>query len=446
MTKRPELDPRVPAIARAVADAGGRALVVGGTVRDRVLGRRAGRDVDVEVLGLAPDAVEALLGRFGPVSRFGRSYTVLHVRGLDVEITVDETAPDDFAQASRRRDLTMNSMAMDPLTGAILDPHGGREDIAARRMRATDPERFGDDPLRAVRVARFAACLEMEPDAALVALCARQDLRDVAGERILEELRRMLLEAARPARGLATLERCALLGALPELDALRGVAQDPEWHPEGDVWTHTMLVVDVAADLRAGDAADFALMLGALCHDLGKPATTTVERGRIRSLGHDRAGVAPTRALLGRLRASTALVQAVCALVEHHLAPALFVQGEAGPRGYRRLARKLDAAGVSMELLERVARADHLGRTTPDARAGVFPAGDAFLARAEALAVRHEGPADVVHGRHVIARGVAPGPAVGRILEACRAVQDETGETDPARILDRVLAAAADPA
>ncbi|HEM46988.1 MAG TPA: HD domain-containing protein, partial [Alphaproteobacteria bacterium] len=210
------------------------------------------------------------------------------------------------------------------------------------------------------------------------------------------------------------------------------------------VWTHTLLVLDAAAGLRRGDGDDFALMLGALCHDLGKPATTErsdEEDGmRIRSPAHDRAGIAPTRALLERLRASNALVTAVCALVEHHLAPALFVRQGAGPRAYRRLARKLEAAGVSIDLLVRVARADHLGRTTDEALAGSFPAGDAFLAASAALDISRHGPQDVVLGRHVLARGVPPGPGVGRILEACRGVQDETGETDPDRILDAVLA------
>jgi len=434
----PEADERIIAIAQAVARAGGRALLVGGSVRDRILGRPA-RDRDIEVLGLGLDDFEAVLRRFGPTFRVGRSYTVLRVRGLDVEFTVDDTVGTDFEAASRRRDLTLNSMAIDPLSGAILDPHGGRDDIAAKRLRATDPERFGSDPLRAIRVARFAACLDMTPDDALLALCGEQDLSRVAGERILEEMRRLLLEAPKPSTAFSVLDRCALLRHFPELLALKDVPQDPEWHPEGDVFTHTLMVVDAAARLRTGDEHDFALMLGALCHDLGKPSTTEVVDGRVRSPGHDRAGIEPTRALLGRWRASQQLCVAVCVLVEHHLAPALFPSNDAGPRGYRRLARKLDEAGVSMELLERLARADHLGRTTPDAEARVFPNGDAFLDAATSLAVVQHGPPDVVLGRDVIARGIAPGREVGRILEACRAVQDESGESDAERILDVVL-------
>ena len=181
-------------------------------------------------------------------------------------------------------------------------------------------------------------------------------------------------------------------------------------------------------------------MLGALCHDLGKPATTERVDGRVRSYRHDVAGVAPTRALLGRMRAPGALVDRVAALVEHHLAPALFVRNGATAKGYRRLARKLERAGVGIELLVRVARADHLGRTTADALAGRFDAGDAFLAAARAHSVEHAAPRDAVLGRHLVARGMKPGPGFAPILERCREIQDETGWTDPEPILDRALA------
>jgi tRNA nucleotidyltransferase (CCA-adding enzyme) len=133
-------------------------------------------------------------------------------------------------------------------------------------------------------------------------------------------------------------------------------------------------------------------------------------------------------------------VAGVAALVAHHLAPAQFFSQRAGPRAYRRLARKLERASVSLELLERVARADHFGRTTADAREHRFEAGDAFLEQARALRVAQRAPRDVVLGRHVLARGYAPGKQVGAMLERCREVQDTTGWVDPREILDRVLA------
>ena len=453
-TLRLELDPPIHEIATAVRDAGGRAVVVGGWVRDHLLGARS-KDVDVEVFGLDVARLESLLAGFGKVHTVGRAFGVFRVGDVDVDFSLPrrdskrgpghrgfDVAPDpslDFAQAARRRDLTVNSIGIDPLTAEVLDPHGGRGDLERRVLRATDPARFPEDPLRGLRVAQLAARLEMAPDGELIVLCGALDLGELSGERVFEEFRKLLLRAAKPSLGFKVLEGTRLLRFFPELDALRGVPQDPEWHPEGDVWVHTLMVLDVAATLRNGEE-DLALMLGALCHDLGKPVTTVRAGGRIRSPRHDVEGIAPTRSLLARMRAPGALVDQVAALVEHHLAPALFTRNGAAAKGYRRLARKLERAGVGMELLVRAARADHLGRTTADALAGRFDAGDAFLAAARAHSVEHAAPRDVVLGRHLIARGRQPGPGFAPILERCRDVQDETGWTDPDRILDRVLA------
>ena len=449
------LDPRCIAIAKAVRNSGGRALVVGGWVRDHLLGAQS-KDVDVEVFGLGVERLQALLADYGNVHAVGRAFGVFRVGGIDVDFSLPrrdskrgpghrgfDVIPDpslDFAEAARRRDLTVNSIGIDPLTGEVLDPHGGRRDLERRELRATDPGRFPEDPLRGLRVAQLAARLVMAPDAELVGLCRTLDLSELSGERVFDELRKLLLRAAKPSTGFRFLEDTGLLRFFPELDALRGVPQDPEWHPEGDVWVHTLMVLDVAAGLRSsGGDEDLALMLGALCHDLGKPAATERVDGRIRSYRHDVGGVAPTRALLERIRAPGALVDGVAALVEHHLAPALFIRNGATAKGYRRLARKLERAGTSIELLVRVARADHLGRTTADAVAGRFDAGDAFLEAARAHSVEHTAPRDAVLGRHLIERAMEPGPGFGPILERCREIQDETGWTDPVQILDRAL-------
>jgi tRNA nucleotidyltransferase (CCA-adding enzyme) len=450
------LPPSILHIARRLSASGGRALLVGGYVRDRLLGLEP-KDLDVEVFGLPLERVEAILGETGEVITIGRSFGVLRVKGLDVdfslprldskvgeghkgfEVRTDPGLP--YAEAARRRDLTINSMAFDPLTEEILDPHGGRRDLEARVLRAVDATHFGEDPLRGVRVGQLAARFEMQPDAGLRALCRGLDLSELSGERILEEMRKLLLKGRVPSLGLRVFEDVGYLRYFPELAALVGVPQDPEWHPEGDVWVHTCMVVDQAAKLRDGGPDDEALMFGALCHDLGKPSTTVVEREHVRSPAHDVAGVPLARALLERWRAPNELMERVAGLVEHHLAPALFVKGDAGPHGYRRLARKLGAAGVSLELLVRLARADHLGRTTQEALAGDCSMLEKFLARAHELLIVREAPRDVVLGRHLIARGMQPGPRFGEILARCRDVQDETGSTDPDRILEIVLGA-----
>jgi len=438
------LDERIASVARAVAAAGGRALVVGGWVRDGLLGLDS-KDVDVEVLGLSRRRLAELLADLGPVIRVGRSYDVFRLRGLEAEFSlpageaIPGTSDADYAEAARRRDLRINAMAWDPLSEVLLDPHGGRGDLEARRLRAVAPASFGSDPLRALRVAQFSARFEMRADAELAALCADLDLADLPAERIFEELRKLLSMSRHPSSGFEFLQQTHLLRFFPELDALTSTPQDPHWHPEGDVWHHTLLVIDEAARLRRHDEDDLALMWAALCHDLGKPLATLERDGRVLSPGHDRLGVDITQQLLERLRAPRRLTRRVCALVRHHLAPALFVKNGAGPRGYRRLARRLAAAEVSLDLLLRLARADHLGRTTEEALARLFPAGDRFLAESTRLGVDSSAPVDVVQGRHLIARGISPGPEFGRILRRCRALQDRLGERDPERILASVL-------
>ena len=456
-----DVDPRLVDIARAVRAAGGRALFVGGQVRDRLLGRTSA-DMDVEVFGLGLDRVESILGGYGRARQVGRSFGVLRVDGLDVDFSLPrrdnktgpghrgfaiEIAPDlDFATAARRRDFRINSMGFDPLTGEVLDPHGGRADLAARRLRVTDRAHFAEDPLRGLRAAQLAARFELEPDDELVTLAAELDLAELAPERVYGELRKLLVLGARPAIGFAFLRRTGLVRHFPEVEALIGVDQDPRWHPEGDVWNHTLLALDRATAFRGGgegeddDDDDEAHMFAVLCHDFGKPGVTTEA---LRSPGHDRAGVEPARTFLRRLRAPERLIARVCALVRDHLAPAAFVRGDAGPRAYRRLARRLDAAGTDLEALARVAAADLLGRTTPAAKEGEAREVRIFLERARAAL---PGPglapmAPAVRGRHLIARGFEPGPHLGPILAACREIQDDTGWSDPERILNRALAA-----
>jgi tRNA nucleotidyltransferase (CCA-adding enzyme) len=443
------------AVARAIHDAGGRAWVVGGWVRDALLGR-VSDELDLEVHGLPPDALAALLARFGEVVEVGRSFGVFRLKGVEADWALPRgdsrrdgpAAPVrphgdphmGFAEAARRRDLTINALGFDPLTGELADPLGGVRDLEARRLRAADAIRFGDDPLRGLRVAQLSARLDMEPDAELVSLCAALDLSDIPGERQLEEWRKLVARSATPSRGLEHLRRSGLVRFHPEVEDLIAVPQDPVWHPEGEVFGHTAMVLDAAVALRTGNATeDEVLGFAALAHDFGKPATTRRERGRVRSLAHDIEGVAPTRAFLARLRAPNHLCDAVATLVRHHLAPALLVGQDAGPRAYRRLARRLEQGGTDALALERVARADHLGRTTDEALAGAFPAGDAFLRAMRALAIERHPEPDVVQGRHLIARGLRPGPAFGAILEACRERQDASGERDPEAILAAVL-------
>lgn len=443
----------VISLARAVEQQGGRVFVVGGWVRDALRGG-ASKDLDLEVFGLDPERLEALVLNHGFTGRVGRQFPVWRhtERGVDVALArggadaVPEAA-EAFENAARARDLTVNAIGFDPLSGGVLDPLGGQADLVEGHLRAADLDTFGDDPLRVLRVARLAAQLNATPDEALVARCASLDLGSVPPERVAQELERILVELRTPWTALESLDRLGQLGVLEPVAALRGVPQDPEWHPEGDVFVHTGRVVDCAAALALEEGLEgeprSTLLWAALCHDLGKAEATVVgEDGRVRSAGHDRRGAEITERWLQSLRLGRRRVEAVVALVRHHLAPALFVRDGAKPKAYRRLARTLAESALTPVDLERVARVDHLGRTTPEALAGRFDAGERFLERARAASVELGPREDVVRAATLMQRGIPAGPELGRLLSRARAIQDETGLDDEEALIERLFDAA----
>src|SRR5688500_6243925 len=398
---------------------------------------RASKDVDIEVFGIPQERLPGLLAPLGRVEPVGQSFPVYKVIGQGAaESAVDVALPRreskrgrghkgfevlgdplmSIEDAARRRDFTVNAIAWDPLTEVFEDPFAGRTDIERRLLRAVDASTFGDDSLRVLRAVQFAARFEFSLHDDTAALCRRIPLDDLPSERIWGELEKLLLQAARPSIGFAlALELGIVPQILPELVPLRGCEQEPEWHPEGDVWTHTLMVIDQARALN-GDLDRprlITVMLGAVCHDLGKPSTTAVIDGRIRSLNHEEAGVAPTVSLLDRLNVHTIdgfdVRSQVIGLVAHHLKPGMFHKaGNVTDGAFRRLAQKVD-----LELLARLARADCLGR------AGGFDcsAMDWFIARARTLGVEHAPPAPLLLGRHLLALGLPPGPRVGEILK-----------------------------
>ena len=451
------------AIALAARAAGGRALIVGGWVRDRLRGHPS-KDIDFEIFGLPQELLPGLLAPFGRVEAVGQSFPVYKVVGAGNDDVVDVALPRresksgrghrgfevvgdptmTVAEAARRRDFTVNAMAWDPLTDTYEDPFDGRADLDRQVLRAVNPETFGDDSLRVLRAVQFAARFEFALDPDTTALCRRIPLDDLPAERVWGELEKLLLGAERPSVGFAlALELGVVDQLLPELTPLVGCDQEPEWHPEGDVWTHTLMVIDQARRLN-GDLDRprlITVMLGAVCHDLGKPSTTALIDGRIRSLNHEEAGVAPTVALLDRFNIHTLdgfdVRAQVVGLVAHHLKPGMFHKApHVGDGAFRRLAQKVD-----MGLLARLARADCLGRT------GEFDcaAMDWFIARARTLGVEHRPPAPLLMGRHLLALGLTPGPGVGRILKTVYEQQldgDVRSVEDAIGVARRALASA----
>jgi tRNA nucleotidyltransferase (CCA-adding enzyme) len=432
--------PALSRVARALRAAGGRGVIVGGAVRDHLLGQ-APKDVDVEVYQLSLAALQRALEGAGQVHAVGRSFGVLKVvveDGAGGRDTLDVSLPRTeskvgqghrgfvvesdpfmpFEDAAARRDFTLNAMGIDLERAALLDPHGGARDLEAGVLRHVSPA-FDEDPLRVLRACQFAArfALGIAPDTLARCRALEEELASLPEERLWEELKK-LLRARWPSIGLWALVHTGALSLFPELAALRGCPQEPEWHPEGDVWVHTLMVTDEAAGLvrRDGLEDDEALLvvLGALCHDLGKPPTTEASEGRIRSINHESAGEAPTRSFLARVGAPAHVVEAVVPLVRDHLKPfQLYLDKERVSDGaLRRLALR-----VPIGRLVRVARADFLGRTTKEALCDDDPASPWLLAEAERLQVAAAAPRPLLLGRHLLERGVRPGKHMGPMLE-----------------------------
>jgi tRNA nucleotidyltransferase (CCA-adding enzyme) len=424
----------VNGIATAVRDAGGRALIVGGWVRDRLLElpEPEKSNVDLEVFGVPGDRLRALLESFGRVEAVGESFQVYKIGDVDVSLPRRDSKagrghrgfvvtgdPDmSIDDAARRRDFTVNAISRDPLTGEYFDPFDGRRDLAQRWLRVVDPQTFGDDSLRVLRGVQFAARFAFTLEPSTVALCREIPLDDLPPERVWGEFEKLLL-APKPSIGFAIAMDLGVIAKLfPELQALAGCPQEPEWHPEGDVWVHNLQVID-RARTRIDDLPrpqQLAVMLGAVCHDLGKPATTKFLDGRIRSLDHEEQGVAPASAFLDRLNVNAFdgydVRRQVLGITAQHLKPGSWFKArdEVGDGAFRRLAHKVD-----LELLARVAKSDCEGR-----QPGRFDctAMDWFLERARALGVQHRPPEPILLGRHLLALGLKPGPRIGELLKA----------------------------
>jgi len=435
---------QVLSLARVIRDEGGRALLVGGCVRDRVMSKPA-KDWDLEVYGVESARLREILERFGPVNTVGEAFTVYKLgRHLDVSIprrerksgkghrafVIEGEPAMSIEEATRRRDFTINAILLDPMTDELIDPFDGQKDINLRMLRAVSPDTFGEDSLRVLRAAQFASRLgfDIEPDT--VALCKSIDLSDLPAERVWGEIEKLLMKSERPSKGLAWLRDLGVIEKLfPEIECLISVPQDPVWHPEGDVFVHTQLVTDRAHELITDleYPQQVTVMLAALAHDFGKPATTEYLEGHWRSRGHEEAGVGPTTSFLDRLNVHSIdgydVRGRVIALVREHLKPGEFYKkrDEIGEGAFRRLARRCEP-----DLLYRVAKADSLGRNAPWVPRDKWYNADAqewFIRRARELDVAQAPPNPILLGRHLIEMGVAPGPEMGEITRAVYEMQ-----------------------
>ncbi len=452
----------ITGIAQAFKALGGRAFLVGGCVRDKLMGKTP-KDFDIEVFGVPADKMESALQKFGHVNTVGKSFCIHRVvhpsfkditfdisiprkdskRGLGhrgFEVTGDPDLP--VKEAARRRDITVNSILEDPLTGEIVDPFSGMADIKNKIIRATDENLFGEDPLRVLRVCQFAARFEFEIEPATVEICRKiaPTLKELSQERVGEEWKKLLMKSRRPSIGLEAVRNLGVSKVIhPELEALVNCPQEPEWHPEGSVWIHTCMVTDVAAQIvrreNLDDDSAWTTLLGALCHDFGKPSTTRKDPdGRIRSPFHSEQGMRPASSFLKTLRVSEETEKKVRNLVIEHLNPLYLYKHreEIKPATVRRLAVRLFPA--SFDELLYVAEADYFGRTLKLDPG--FPAADWLREQLRILELKSGGPDPILMGRHLLEHGWQPGPEMGRVLKAVYEMQLDGTVSDLAQAVD----------
>jgi putative nucleotidyltransferase with HDIG domain len=408
-------------IIRRLRQAGHVAFLTGGCVRDLLL-KRAPRDFDVATSARPEELLRLFPGAGQVGAHFG--VVLIHDGNVTVEVATfrsdleyrDGRHPEgvhfetDPRQDALRRDFTINALLLDPESGEVLDFVGGRADLDAKRIRAIgDPEvRFREDHLRLLRAVRFAARLgfEIEPETLAAIRRLAPSIHSVSAERVRDEITRILTEGG-ARRGFELLDATGLLAeVLPEVAALKGVRQPPEFHPEGDVWTHTLIMLE-----GLGATPSITLALGVLLHDIGKPATFRVAE-RIRFDGHVEKGVEIARSLLTRLRFSNEVMEGVEALIANHM-------------------KFMEVPRMRESTLKRFMRQPHfeehmeLHRLDCLSSHGGLENYEFVRRKQQETPSEQLKPAPLLTGRELIAAGYRPGPMFGVVLNQIEDAQLE---------------------
>lgn len=439
MSSLPRIGPDAECVLATIQRAGGRPMLVGGCVRDAILNPgTVSKDIDIEVYGIAdPEILARRLAAVGKVTEAGKAFGVLKVRSgetdLDVSLPRRESKtgaghrgfaviPDGslgFAEASGRRDFTINSLMANPETGEILDCHGGMADLEAGVLRHTTAA-FAEDPLRVLRAVQFAARFgfTLAPETADLCQSLADSYRELPVERIWCEMEKIGTRGRHITAALRVLAETSWERHFPQIAGLRSVPQDAGWHPEGNVHVHSGLAADQAARLadEAGLAgADrFVVVMAALLHDVGKVTHTQWSHGRITSHGHAAAGVEPARALLRSIGCPEAIIARILPLIREHMS----CTSRPTKPAVRRLARRL--VPCTLAELALVCQADHAGRGDPEA---ISPAAE-WLELGRGLSVQEQPTKGLLTGHHLIAVGMTPGPKFRPLLAEALAAQD----------------------
>ncbi len=453
------LDLVVQRFATAIAAAGGRALLVGGPVRDDLLGI-ARADIDLEVFGLAPEKIMEISQGFGPVKEVGRIFGILKVNvgGQELDVAaprrerktgpghrgfaVDIDPTMTIEEAARRRDFTINAIYQDPLTKEIIDPFHGQADLENKILRVVDPTTFIEDPLRVLRAFQFAARFSLTAEPATLQLLQEMlpSVRELPGDRLRVEWVKLFVQAKRPSIGLNLALSVGYFVPWPDFIEMTTTEQGATEHPEGDVWKHTMMAVDKAQMLcdksEVNEESRLMCGLGTFCHDTGKPRTFRREGTVLTFHGHAQAGAKPTRQFLLSQGFSEQMIEPVVALVQNHMQlHELYESDRRAPitdGALRRLLNRLKPATIQQLII--VGEADFLGRGPWPGRHGEdvwpnrYPRKEWFLERLS-RAQLEDNPPTIVQGRDLIALGWKPGPDFSRVINAAETYAEEIGAT-----------------
>jgi len=408
-----------------------KAIRVGGSVRDHFLGLEL-KDYDIEVYGLnSVDILIDILSKFGNVNLVGKSFGVLKFKydGDEYDFSfprkeskvssghrgfnIESDGFLSFEVASSRRDFTINSMGYDIIDNRLLDPYNGYSDINNKIIRFVNKDSFREDPLRVYRAIGFSARFGFNIDNDTKELCKsivnRGELEELSKERVFIEFNKLLLKSSKPSIGFNLMREFGILKYFPPLNNIIDIPQDKRYHPEGDVWIHTMMSLDIMAKFKE---KNLKLLYAILCHDFGKATHTQIYIDKITAIGHEKAGIEPTIEFLSSLTNEQKFINSILPLIEHHLKPSIFFKNGAKNGAIRRLSTK-----VNINELVIVAKADFLGRATKEAKEGIYKAGEWLLQKAKELKVNNNPPTPILQGKDLISIGLRPSKEFGDILK-----------------------------
>lgn len=363
-------------IALKIEQAGGTTYLVGGYVRDKLLNRKS-TDFDVEVHHLEKQKLQEILSSFGPVIETGASFGILSIKGYPYEFALPRRESktglkhQDFevalnpelgiVEAAKRRDFTINSIMMDVLTQEIFDPYHGQEDLKNKVLRVVNPKTFIEDPLRVFRGAQFVSRFGLSIESKTKDLMSQMDVSYLSKERVFDEVKKALLQSDKPSLFFDTLKEINQLSSwFKEVENLINVPQNPVYHAEGDVYIHTMMVVDAAKTLLSEVKEPLSFMFSALCHDFGKAVCTTVDEKGIHAYGHETYGLPLVESFIKRLTNNKQLLKYVLNMTELHMRPALLAQHESKLKKTNTLFDQ----SINPEDLILLVKADYLGQMT----------------------------------------------------------------------------------